>query len=358
MTKIIGQIESLKQIRTKLTENGITEFNSIKDIKVYLSNFKSTKKQILIDAENDINDQILHLSNQLTYNQEFYEKSRFEIGESLNTKISSLINKVETLQTAQPKFILTDFFKKLQIKSTEIKRKRLEKNYNKIVEKKTSNLSSIVQKISQELDELTLNKDSIIANHSKPKISNALHIKNVLESINPLIAGAIGENLVVKELEKLSDDYILFNDFSLNFNPPVYNRKNNDRIFSIQIDHLLITHAGIFILETKNWSKKSIKNLDLRSPIEQIRRTNFALFVLLSNASEYNYLSLNNHHWGEKHIPIRNVVVMINEKPNEEFKYVKIKTLNELNIYINYFEPIFTQSEIKRISEYLRNIIS
>lgn len=356
MTKVIGQIESLKQIRTKLTENGITEFNSIKDIKVHLSNFKSTEKQILIDVENDINNQILHLSKQLAYNQEFYEKSRLEIGKNLNSKISSLINKVETLQSAQPKFIFSNFFKKLQIKKTEIIRKRLEKNYNRVVEKKTSNLSSIVQKISQELDELARNRDLIIANRSKSKISNALRIKNVLESLNPLIAGAIGENLVVKELEKLPDDYILFNDFSLNFNPPIYNRKNNDRIFSIQIDHLLIAHSGIFILETKNWSKESIKNLDLRSPIEQIRRSNFALFVLLSNASEYNYLSLNNHHWGEKQIPIRNVVVMINEKPNEEFKFVKIKTLNELNNYINYFNPIFTQSEINRISEYLRNI--
>lgn len=63
MTKIIGQIESLKQIRTKLTENGITEFNSIKEIKYYLSTFKSTEKQIFKDAENDVNDEILVLSH-------------------------------------------------------------------------------------------------------------------------------------------------------------------------------------------------------------------------------------------------------------------------------------------------------
>lgn len=51
MTKIIGQIESLKKIRSKLNENGITGFNSVKDIKDYLSTYKSKEKQILIISE-------------------------------------------------------------------------------------------------------------------------------------------------------------------------------------------------------------------------------------------------------------------------------------------------------------------
>ena len=92
----------------------------------------------------------------------------------------------------------------------------------------------------------------------------------------------------------------LFNDFSMEFNPPIYNKKENDRIFSIQIDHLLISDSGIFILETKNWSKQSIKNLDLRSPVKQILRTSYALFVLLNSESEYNKIKLNRHHWGSK----------------------------------------------------------
>ena len=85
-------------------------------------------------------------------------------------------------------------------------------------------------------------------------------------------------------MKKLSDDFILINDFSLKFNPPIFNRRENDRIFSIQIDHLLISKAGIFILETKNWSKKSIESLSLRSPIERIQRTSFALYVIINNA--------------------------------------------------------------------------
>ncbi len=47
---------------------------------------------------------------------------------------------------------------------------------------------------------------------------------------------------------------------------------------------------------------------------------------------------------------------MINEKPNADFKYVKVKSLGELNKYLTYFEPIFTENEVERIAKYLIKI--
>ena len=44
---------------------------------------------------------------------------------------------------------------------------------------------------------------------------------------------------------------------------------------------------------------------------------------------------------------------MINEKPKEDFKYVKVKSLKELNNYLTYFEPVFTEIEVNRIANYL-----
>lgn len=155
-------------------------------------------------------------------------------------------------------------------------------------------------------------------------------------------------------LQQLSDDYYLINDFSIEFSRPIYNRKENDRIYSIQIDHLLVCKSGIFLLETKNWSKASVENLDLRSPVKQIRRTSFALFVLLNSESKHNNIKLERHHWGAKKIPIKNVVVMINEKPKAEFQHVKVLSLNEMNGYIQYFDQTFSDDEVKSIFEYLK----
>jgi len=72
--------------------------------------------------------------------------------------------------------------------------------------------------------------------------------------------------------------------------------------------------------------------------------------VLLNSESN---TSLTRHHWGSKKIPIRNIIIMTNEKPKEEFKHVKILSLNELNGYIKYFDEFFSESEVENIFNYL-----
>ena len=97
-----------------------------------------------------------------------------------------------------------------------------------------------------------------------------------------------------------------------------------------------------------------MENLDLRSPVKQILRTSFALFVLLNSDSKRNGIRLESHHWGAKKIPIRNIVVMINQKPKEAFRHVKILSLNELIGYIRYFDRTFNREEVKMIFECLK----
>jgi len=88
----------------------------------------------------------------------------------------------------------------------------------------------------------------------------------------------------------------------------------------------------------------------LRSPVVQIRRANFALFKILTGEITR---SLDQHHWGDRKIPIRNLIVLVNQKINEEFQYVKILTLKELRNYVEYFKPCFSSKETQLISNYL-----
>src|SRR5690606_38259062 len=103
-------------------------------------------------------------------------------------------------------------------------------------------------------------------------------------------------------------------------------------------------------------SEKSLESLSLRSPVQQIKRTSFVLFKLLNNEMSNHHLRLDKHHWGEKKISIRNLIVLTNTKPKEEFQYVKILTLNELLGYINYFKPTFSSIETQRIADFLLRI--
>lgn len=96
--------------------------------------------------------------------------------------------------------------------------------------------------------------------------------------------------------------------------------------------------------------------MSLRSPVQQIRRASYVLFKLLNNEISNSHLGLDKHHWGDKKIAIKNLIVMTNKRPQEEFQYVKVLTLNELPGYINYFKPTFSLNETHRIADFLLSI--
>src|SRR5690606_9388551 len=344
MARIYGTIESLKSLKSELEDKGISRFSSVKEVKTFLSNYNLEKLKILNDVSIELERDYLETCNKLEQRiQKKNEIINLE-SEKINNKVSDLQTKIDSIKNNKEK----NFIKKL---SSILKLYVLEKKSNHLLKNKPEIINSFTKEISKEIesDELFIKKyesekQKLIEKRAKPKTEKLEYTRNVLENSKNLISGAIDENIVVKEIKKLSDDYVLINYFNLSFSRPIFYRKHNQRIYSIQIDHLLISKAGIFIIETKNWSKSSVNSISLRSPIEQIIRSNFALYIYISEN-----ITLNEHHWGEQKIPIRNLIVMIRNKPKAEFKYVNIKLLNELNDYIKYFEPVLTDKQLNRI---------
>ena len=356
MAQIYGQIESLKQIRNRLNLKGIDRFNSLNEINTFIKNYASEKISVYNYFESELENDINKLNEKIKYNHDASEKIKKGSIKKLDKKINLNLDHLGKYNKKNEKSLLAKQFTLLIVKILDTRVKYLQNNYENIINKSTNKIKSTINRDLNNLKECIDNKEDIIAERSAKKIEQLAYTKEVILDLNPLIAGAVGENLVVNEIEKLSNDYILINDFSISFNPPIYNKKEDDRIYSIQIDHLLISKSGVYILETKNWSKKSIMSFGLRSPIEQINRTSFALFVLLNSKSSHKKIKLNKHHWGEKQIPIRNIIVMINNKPKEKFKFAKIKTLKELNSYIEFFDPIFNDKEYNNIYRNLINL--
>jgi len=294
MTIVTGKIEPLKRLKDTLHSHGIYRFNSIGDINAFLKQYESEKKDIPAKVRHSTDDEINYLEEAAKHAAEIRNKNIF--------------NK-----------ILYHF-----------KTRKLIKNHAALVN----------------------NYEAVLSQRSLDSYRELQFIKDTVEGLYSTIAGAVGENAVVCELKKLSDKYYLINDFSLKFDPPIFNKRKNDRIYSIQIDHLLISQSGIFVLETKNWSTKSIDNLDLRSPVEQIKRASFALFVFL-NGNKSRGLVRN--HWGRKKIPIRNIIVMTNKVPKNDFQHVKVLHLDMLNGYIQCFDEIFEEDETEYIFNNLNN---
>lgn len=355
MTLVYGQLESLKRIRETLDREGITRFNSIGQLNKFIENYESEKEELFFKTEQDFDLELDILQAEAFDLERSYDTIKTNAETKHKERISKLKKKSEKLRFASAKNAFSELGNWYLLQVVLAIKFILEKS-TRIIWPETIRAKKHLKQIFQKVNTHSSNRQSIISARFATALEKLEYTKSVVTDINPLIAGAIGEHLVAKELAKLSDTNVLFNDFSLSFNPPIFKKNDNDRIFSIQIDHLLLTTAGIFIIETKNWSKKSIGRKDLRSPIKQIQRTGYALFVVLNSNKSTGNTILKQHHWGNKELPIRNVVAMINHKPKEKFKHVAIKKLEELNNYINYFEPIFDDSEVRNIAEHLRSL--
>lgn len=355
MCKTYNLIGSLKVIKSHLLRHNIKEFNSLNDVITFQKNYFSSRQKIisnqkiLIEEERKIlSSEILQLENKIT-------TRRIEIEKELRLEIDKLKEQLHDLAKVTTSIIkrFANYFKKYFIKNKICTN---ELNLDSRISYSIQHLMSTLTKKNNRYQYIDSRFMDAVYEGSLCSLKEHERKKSVIDEINTSIYGAIGEQKVVRELENLPDGYFLINDFSFTFISPVYYRQEDEYIKSIQIDHVLISPAGIFLIETKNWSRQSLCNLSLRSPVNQIKRSNFALFILLHDGIANSNLNIDQHHWGARKIPIRNLIVLTNVKPNEEFQYVKILTLNELLGYVKYFKPTFSNKETQEIANYLLNL--
>lgn len=351
MCKINNTIGSLTTIKKHLNQNNIDDFHSINELLAFQNNYDTSRKQIISQHEiliteekNRLNSEVLQLQNEIANDKEETRKRlRSEI--DLCQKQFDEISDIEKSIIGEFTYSFKALFLLIHIKYKEI-------FFNLIVYFSVRSKAKALAKKNNRLHYLNANFEEEVRRSYKHALYEFDRKKIAIDEISSFIYGAIGEQKVVKELEQLSDEYILINDFTFSFNKPIYSRRDKQYIKSIQIDHLLISSSGIFLIETKNWSKNSIENLSLRSPVDQIKRTNYALYKILSDYKS----NLDKHHWGERKVPIRNLIVIINRKPKEEFEYVKILTLNELLGYVEFFKPSLSNTETQSLADYLIRI--
>lgn len=192
MAKIIGQSNCTEFLTRNMRRCGVSEINNFNNVEHFYKNFS----QILSEAEN-IEKQ--NLDNQIA------QLKRQEI------------NLIKALEQKSGK--IRRFFTKIHIKITKYKYKKLEKNYDKTVQKKVAYLHNAHQFLERNIS---------------------------------FYYGSIGEEAVIQALSKLPDTYYVLNDISIEFSKAVHWSKYNEWVRSAQIDHVVVGPTGIFLIETDN----------------------------------------------------------------------------------------------------------
>ena len=346
MCVIYNTIGALNHIESHLAKNGLDEFNSISDLIRFEKDYYANQEQIILKHKLFIQKEKEILREDISTLIEQISKHTAEQNEKLKQKLYNLNQQLDKLFL--PKSNLLTILKDLGLNMIVLSKiwtaPILARANISITTRKQNTLLS--QK-NMRYDFVVNDFDSAVSLSSSGELEMHARKRNVIKEINNFIYGAIGEHKVSNVLAKLSDEYILINDFTCSFQPAIFNGRDKDYIQSVQIDHILISPSGIFLIETKNWSENSIRNTQLRSPVKQITRTNFALFKILESTK------LKKHHWGKRKIPIRNIIAFTNSKPIGEFEFIKILTLNELIGYITYFPPCFSKDEVDYLGNYL-----
>lgn len=356
MCRVYNTIGSLTVVKSKLENNNIRDFKSLRDVIEFQGSYALRKQNLISHHQDLIEQEKANLEKDLQELEISIKWHRQETEQRLTDEINDLNQELNNLLATIP----TNIFQKLRSSIRHWKyRKKIKLKHDKFESDVNMSISELVNTYQIKYDRyqiLSHNVEEAIRQSVEFPLSELERKKVAIDELNSFIYGALGEQKVVKTLESLSDEYYLVNDFSVYFSPAIYNRLDNEYIKSIQIDHILVGPSGIFLIETKNWSEKSLENISLRSPVKQIKRTSLALFKLLNSEVNKYHLGLGKHHWGEKKISIKNLIVLTNTRPTEEFQYVKILTVSELLGYVNYFKPSLVSGEIQRIAEFLVDI--
>ncbi|EQC48647.1 hypothetical protein M899_1036 [Bacteriovorax sp. BSW11_IV] len=296
MAKVFGEIECLERLISFQREVGVIHLKSLQDVLDY-------KKEC--EQKIELAQKVASLEN---------------VADITNIKQSLSSLDFDYLKIKDSGFILIRIFKYLSYK---IKRRRLDKS---LLIKQRHSENIIIEKVM--------------------KSSGVSYIsKNFFDSNYNLIQGALGELQALEELKKLPDSFYVLNNITLKFRKPLYSVKNGQRIYSAQVDHVVVSPAGVFLIETKNWSKSTVNIESEYTVFDQIKRANFAFYCFLNpRASSFSSFFKNS-----KKVRVRNILLMTNQMTTQKENFIKVVNLLHVRQYITSFNDELSELQVQNI---------
>jgi len=154
-------------------------------------------------------------------------------------------------------------------------------------------------------------------------------------------AGADGENKVIEKLSNLSDSYHVLCGVRIGLPYwATYNGKKNLR--SAQMDVVVVSTKGVFLIEVKNWSDDYVKNNEKLNPYEQTDRAGLVLWITLKSII--------------KNIRVTNVLLSIqdNMQYNSNYRAVFVTSLEKINGFLENREEVLSEKDVKKIVDNLK----
>lgn len=173
--------------------------------------------------------------------------------------------------------------------------------------------------------------------YSKILTGNIHRLESLLNS--PELAGAKAELEVIEKLRGLPAEYTVFNNLQLQATRFI--KFNGVPLQSAQIDHAVLSTAGVFLIETKRWSKHFVESGSYHNPFDQAQRARYLCYDLLKMA------------FGKT--PVRGIILTSDSLPDAPAdSFTKVLHLKDLNGYLTWFNRAeLTPVQMGDIRQYL-----
>lgn len=202
--------------------------------------------------------------------------------------------------------------------------------------KTLDDIPKIHQKLTEEYD--AVENKGILSKFSR--WNKKRQINKIKENLNSSEhKGARGEVLALEKLSKLPDDFHIFCGVNKELKNYITYRRRRD-LKSAQMDFVVVSRKGVAVIEVKNWSAFYYKNYYGISPHEQVDRAGRVLWV-----------SLQSSWFSPKQPSVTSVLLSIqdNIEYDDNYGYVKVKNLNNINSFLQNREDQFSEKEVSRL---------
>lgn len=143
------------------------------------------------------------------------------------------------------------------------------------------------------------------------------------------------KDIVLDELSKLPNQFILSKNVFLRLAWPVTHQKTSKIVRSCQIDYVVIGPPGVSIIEAKNWDNNSFTDM---IPYQEADKAGLVVYIKLKR-------------YFNKKLPIYNIIVTFRKVPHIQYGYVHQLTLWNLTTFIFDQEKILSKSEIRQLGK-------
>lgn len=331
MAQVIGNSQAWNTVKQTLQSQGLT-VKRVEDIQSLLerrkTNYEKTKHEITERFDNEL----LRLSKELEAKKGNY-KSDIENCERYFSLEIELFRIAIQLLKEEPGFfrkIINNF----KIREHEARIRSLKLDLRKRAEAIRSNIKEKERAVEYKKS----NRENTIEAECKNIKGDILLLEQIRTS--PELAGAIAELDLIEHLKKLPSNFYIISGITIVLDRAI--RFDGEWLKSAQIDHLVISPVGVFVIETKSWSREFTEHGNYFDPYQQVKRASYACYKILGSPSS--------------DIKVRSIIAyrgIIPNKPKND--YTKALHIDEVNNYILWYkENMLSDTEIQEMISDLR----